>query len=202
MKKIAILGSNKSSTFERIIYTLSDLNLDLICISNKKKSDILIRAKELNIKYNYISSKNLKGYFDENNFDLVIMTDFSGKMSKDIIKNTKFINIHQSLLPAFNCKEPIKKAFLEGVKVSGITIYILEEKASKIITQVPVLINNLMHYDELADKINMIEEEIYPLVIKSILNDEIFDFADLIQQNNSCSHDHHSCGGCSSCCGH
>ena len=39
------------------------------------------------------------------------------------MNNTEDISIHYSLLPSFDCENPIKEAFLYGVKVSGVTIY-------------------------------------------------------------------------------
>lgn len=100
------------------------------------------------------------------------------------------IFIHASLLPAFDVDEPIKEAFLAGVKVSGVTIY----TADKIIAQYPVLIGNATHFDEFETEINKLEQLLYPIVVDKILKDEVFDFSDLLGGCHT-----GSCGNCSNC---
>ena len=99
---------------------------------------------------------------------------------------------HHSLLPAFNCKEPVKEAVLAGVKVTGITIYY--KNPEKIIAQYPVFINNNTHFDELEQELTYIEQTLFPIVIQRILNNEPFEVRTLL--NKTCSS---SCGGCTSC---
>lgn len=100
------------------------------------------------------------------------------------------IFIHASLLPAFDVNEPIKEAFLAGVKVSGVTIY----TPDKIIAQYPVLIGNATHFDEFEAEINKLEQLLYPIVVDKILKDEVFDFSDLLGRCHT-----GSCGNCGSC---
>jgi len=101
------------------------------------------------------------------------------------------IKIHYSLLPAFDCEEPIKEAFLSGVKVSGVTIY--RDSDKKIIAQYPVLITNSMHYDDFEKEILKTGGILYNKVIESIEKDIVFDFDSLFSNKcNSCS----NCGKC------
>ena len=103
------------------------------------------------------------------------------------------LEIHHSLLPAFDSDTPLRDAFLSGVKVTGITIYYTKTK--KIIAQYPILISNSAHYDEVDKELQYLEQTIYPLIIKKILNNEQFEIKALLGQT-SCSH---SCGGCNKC---
>lgn len=105
--------------------------------------------------------------------------------------NKKDIKIHYSLLPAFDCDEPMKEAFLSGVKVSGVTVYRNSDK--KILAQYPVLITNSMHYDEFEKEIIKTGEILYNKVIESIEKDMIFDFDNLFEGCGS------KCGGCKNC---
>lgn len=102
----------------------------------------------------------------------------------------KEICIHYSLLPAFDCDDPIKEAFLSGVKVSGVTVYRKSDK--KILAQYPVFIDNTTHYDDFEKAMLLTGKILYNKVIECIEKDKIFEFSELFEQNN--------CGGCGNCC--
>lgn len=105
------------------------------------------------------------------------------------------IKIHYSLLPAFDCEEPMREAFTAGVKVSGVTI--LDTVSGKILAQYPVLISHTTHFDEFEEEMLKTGEILYKHVIKCIEEDKVFDFSDLF---GGCSNG--GCGGnCSGNCG-
>jgi len=201
MKSIAIMGSENDINFESIVSAgINTGGLNITCISDKKNSALLKKAEQLNIKNFYLPSEEIIDYFKNNKFDLVVLDEYFGILPKEVFEHNKFINIQPSLLPSFRGEDAIKQAYLEGIKVTGISIYWVSEDANneKIITQVPVIVENLMHYDELDEKIHLVEQQFYPVVIESILNDKVFDFTDFIKKskNNSCGGGCSSCGGC------
>lgn len=123
---------------------------------------------------------------DASKYDLVILCGYQG------VYEGNAISCHHSLLPAFDTDEPEKEAILSGVKVTGITIYYTNPK--KIIAQYPVFITNSVHYDDLKQELDYIEQIIFPLVIEKIIKNESFEVQSLM--NKDCSR---GCGGCSSC---
>ena len=197
-KKIAILGSSRADVFEAIINKLKNKTL-ITCLSDNENSEILKSANMLNIENKYLPFENNSKFFAENKFDLIILTDYNNELDEETLKLGNFINIHPSLLPAFKDENAIQKAFLAGVKVSGVTIYKISPNNDKsiILAQYPVLIGLTTHIDEFEEEIYELEKILYPPVINALLNDKVFDFQDLFQ--NSC---HKNCGGgCSSCQG-
>ena len=112
----------------------------------------------------------------------------------DVLELGRFINIHPSLLPAFKGKDAIQRAFLSGVKVSGVTVHRVTDEldGGKIIAQYPVLIDNAMHFDEFEAEIHQTEHILYPIVIDKLLKDEVFDFSDLFGRCGNCG----DCGKC------
>ena len=121
-----------------------------------------------------------------NRFDIVVLVNYNSEYQG------KSLRCHHSLLPAFDTEEPVRDAILLGVKVTGITIY--ETKSKKIITQYPVFIRDDIHFDELKQELNYLEQTIYPPVIEMILNNKPFNSRELISGN--CNG---NCGGCSGC---
>lgn len=118
--------------------------------------------------------------------DLLVNTNYE----KEIPQN--HINVHYSLLPAFSDNEPVKEAFLAGVKVTGITFYYTNPE--RIIAQYPIFISNFSHYDDIERELEYLEQTIYPLILEKILRNEPFEIRKLLTKG--CSG---NCGGCDSC---
>ena len=127
-------------------------------------------------------------------FDLVVLTGFESEFK--INTNCSILNLYPSILPAFKGGEPVKDAFLAGVKVSGVTVHVVETDKfyGKILAQYPVLIGNTTHIDEFAQELFAVSKKLYPVVIEAVLNDKVFDFTALFK--SSCGG---NCGGCGGC---
>lgn len=122
----------------------------------------------------------------DDNFDLIVGIDIENYENKNIL------TVHHSLLPAFEGYEPVKKAFMEGVKVTGITFYYTNPK--RIIAQYPVLISNGADFVDVENELKYLVQTLYPIIIEKVLNNQIIDLKSILGKT-SCS----SCGGCSSC---
>lgn len=195
MKKLAVMGSGNGSNFEAIAQYFQGKDVQITCLSNKEDAFILERAKKFAMKAEFLPfAKNLE-YFQQNKFDLVVLAGYMRILTDDALKAMgKVINIHPSLLPAFKgSANGIKDAFLAGVKVSGVSVHWVtsDVDGGEIIAQYPVFIANDMHFDEFKAEMHKIEHKLYPVVIEKLLEDKIFDFADLMK--SSCGS---SCGGC------
>ena len=116
-------------------------------------------------------------------YDLIVLVNCHDK------NNTNTLRCHHSLLPAFDSDEPERDAILAGAKVSGITIL----QNNEIIAQYPVFITSDMHYEDLKQELNYLEQTIYPIVIGKVLNNEPFELKTLLGKNNCCQ------GGCLGC---
>lgn len=131
--------------------------------------------------------KTFNSYTQElSDFDLIVNMNYKNEIPEN------HINVHYSLLPAFQGDEPVKQAFLAGVKVTGITFYYT--KPQKIIAQYPIFISNFSHYDDVERELTYLEQTIYPLILEKILKNEPFEIRNLLSKG--CSG---NCGGCSSC---
>lgn len=199
MKKLAVMGSGFGSNFEAIAKYFKNKDVEITCISDIEDAPILEKANKLGIDCEFVPFEETFEYFKKNKFDLVAMAGYMRILPEEVLNLSKFINIHPSLLPAFRGKGAIKKSFLAGVKVGGITIHWVEKAVDKgkIITQYPVFIDNLMRLDEFEEEIHCIEHKLYPVVIEKILEDKVFDFQDLMRSSNAggCSKGG-GCGGC------
>ena len=140
----------------------------------------------------------LKSYFPQYSVDCFRIDEFVDKDIKaDLFvalngvkpfdENT--VSVHYSLLPAFDEDNPVEKAVLAGVKVTGITFSYLKTK--QIVAQYPLIIDSSMHFDEITRQLQYIEQMLLPRVIEKFINNEQFDIKNLMNKNG--------CGGCKGC---
>lgn len=198
-KKLAIMGSEKFDIMESIVDYLRKNNSDIYIniISNVQNSELLAKAEDLNLNSEYLEFEDNTKYFASHDFDLIALTDYNEPLAKTTLETGKFLNIHPSLLPSFKGANAIQRAFVSGVKVSGVTVYTLNSdiEKEKTLAQYPVLIGVTTHLDEFEKDIYDIEKKLYPPVIDAVLKDKVFDFQDLFR--SGCHHK----GGCSGCGG-
>lgn len=202
VKNIAIMGSKDSRNILAIINHFKNNNkVKITCISDNLNSEILKIAEEMNIDKKYLPYEQNTQYFASKNFDLIVLSGYTKELNAETLKIGKFINIHPSLLPAFKGEDAIHRAFVSGVKVSGVTVQQITDDIEncKILAQYPVLIGLTTHFDEFEEEIHQIEDKLYPPVIEAIIEDRVFDFPDLFK--NSCNKSGGYNGGCSGCQG-
>ena len=150
-KEIALMGSDEC--FESIAKYLEDTKITFI--SDDPNSDVFNKAKVLSCKCKYVPPEELAKHFASNSYNLIILTNYTKELSSDVLTLGRFINIHPSLLPSFKGADAIQRAFLAGVKVSGVTVHWVtsDVDGGKIIAQYPVLIGNSTHFDEFQQEI-------------------------------------------------
>ncbi len=116
-------------------------------------------------------------------FDLIIDVNFVGEINANVLK------CHHSLLPAFSGEEPVKEAFLAGVKVTGITIF----DTKRIIAQYPIFISDEVHFDDIEKELEYLEQVIFPIVVKKIVANEPANLKTMLSGSKD------KCRGCSGC---
>lgn len=86
--------------------------------------------------------KHIVGLLIRYQIDFIFLLGFGYFLKYDLIKKYqgKVINIHPALLPAFPGKRAMQQALNYGVKVTGITTHIIDDKLDEgeIICQIPI----------------------------------------------------------------
>ncbi len=79
----------------------------------------------------------------------------------------RILNIHPSLLPSFPGAHAVEEALAHGVKVTGITIHVVDELVDNgpILAQAPVEVQDDDDADTLHARIQAVEHRLYPRVV-------------------------------------
>jgi formyltetrahydrofolate-dependent phosphoribosylglycinamide formyltransferase len=180
--KIAILISGRGSNMESIVEAIENGKLDAeICFvgSDNERAKGLQTARGLGLKtltFSYDESggnNSSKGRAEEDilrairedGAEWLVLAGFMRILSKEFVKQVdgRIVNIHPSLLPSFKGANAINDAFLFGVKITGVTVHIVDEFVDhgKILAQRPVEIKEDDTLESLSERIHVIEHSIY-----------------------------------------
>ena len=171
-------GSNLKSIYKYSKKKKSKIHLKLV-ITNRSDALGINFAKKNKIQIKIVSFQNRNKaekkiliFLKKNKIEMIFLAGFMKILSKNFIKNfkNKIINIHPSLLPKYKGLNTHERAIKNKDKFSGCTVHFVNEKldSGKIILQQRVKINKSDTPKNLAKKILIVENKIYPKAIHKI----------------------------------
>ena len=134
MVRIAVLVSGSGTNLQSLIDACKNKNINgkiSLVISSKENAYGLVRAKNENIKAEFIKDEDLiLKRLEEEKIDLIVLAGYLAIISNKIINKyeNRIINIHPSLIPSF-CGPGYygihvhRAVYKKGVKVSGATTH-------------------------------------------------------------------------------
>ncbi|MCX7828601.1 MAG: phosphoribosylglycinamide formyltransferase [Thermanaerothrix sp.] len=117
------------------------------------------------------------------NTEHLVLAGFMRILSEEFVKRHRgrIINVHPSLLPSFPGKSGIEDAFRYGVKVTGVTVHLVDEQVDHgpILAQEAVTVEASDTLEDLEEKIHKVEHRIYPVAIDRWLREGDFSLSSL-----------------------
>ncbi len=185
----AVLASTNGTDLPSIFKNFNKWNIlwKIVCwIVNKENCWAKIKLESENIPNFYISHKDKnREIFDKEvskilikyNVDYIICVWYMRILSKWFVKKweNKILNIHPALLPKFTWAHAIQDVLNSNEKETWVTVHFIDEwvDTGKIIMQKSCKISENETFESLKEKIQKIEQEIYPEVIEKISKWEI-----------------------------
>jgi phosphoribosylglycinamide formyltransferase-1 len=189
LKQLGILLSGRGSNFEAIADHIErgDLVARIaVVVSNVSQAPGLEKARRRGLDAVYIDPRGIsREEFDrrlistlqQKQVDLVCLAGFMRLLSPVFIGSfpQRILNIHPSLLPAFPGLIAQKQALEYGVKFTGCTVHIVDEKldAGPIILQATVPVLDDDNEDSLSARILVQEHQLYSKAIQLVLENRI-----------------------------
>ena len=181
---IAVLASGSGTNLQALIDQLhQDENSGVeiaVVISDRRKAYALTRAKEAGIPTYVVRVRNfpdrdafdaeISRILDRRGVELIVLAGFMKLFQPAFVRkySNRIINIHPSLLPAFPGAHPVLDTLAYGVKVSGVTVFFVDEgvDAGPIIAQVSVPVFDHDDEESLLKRIHTEEHKLYPQVVR------------------------------------
>jgi len=186
MKNIALFGSGAGTNAGKIIDYFrgsETVKVDLV-VCNKPGAGILSIAEDKGIstllieKDRFLQGDAYVPYLREYEIDLIVLAGFLWKLPPLLIQAfpLRIVNIHPALLPRFGGKgmygHRVHEAVIaSGEKETGITIHFVDELYDHggTIFQAKCPVSPTDNAAMLAEKVQKLEHEHYPVVIERIL---------------------------------
>ena len=185
-RRLGVLLSGRGSNLQAIIDAIADGRLHAsiaVVISNIVGAGGIERARRAGIETLVLSHRDwssrddydraIVGELRARDVDLVCLAGFMrvcGAPMLDAFRH-RILNIHPSLLPSFPGLHPQQQALEHGVKVSGVTVHLVDEglDAGPIVLQRSVEVLDSDTAESLAARILAEEHRAYPEAISRVL---------------------------------
>jgi phosphoribosylglycinamide formyltransferase-1 len=182
--KIAVLASGSGTNLQALIDQIHhDENSGVeiaVVVSDRRKAYALTRAMEAGIPTNVVRVRDfpdrdafdaeISRILDRRGVELIVLAGFMKLFQPAFVRKyrNRIINIHPSLLPAFPGAHPVPDTLAYGVKVSGVTVFLVDEgvDAGPIIAQVSVPVFDHDDEESLLKRIHTEEHKLYPQVVR------------------------------------
>jgi phosphoribosylglycinamide formyltransferase-1 len=186
-RRIGVLISGRGSNLQALIDAVQQGRLHAtiaIVISNREDAPGLERARRAGIETLCISHR---GWTAREDFDralvrelqardvsLVCLAGFMRIFTAVMLEAypNRVVNIHPSLLPSFPGLHPQQQAIDHGVKVTGVTVHLVDGEldGGPIVVQRTVPVLDTDTADSLAERILIEEHRAYPEAVERLLD--------------------------------
>lgn len=182
--KIAVLVSGSGTNLQALIDRfhndpMSGVEIALV-LSDRRNAYALKRAKKVSIPTEVVRVRDFSDrvafdaeitrIIDAHDVELIVLAGFMKLFQPPFVQRyrNRIINIHPSLLPAFPGAHPVQDTLAYGVKMTGVTVFFVDEEldAGPIIAQVPVPVYDNDDEEQLLARIHAQEHQLYPKVIQ------------------------------------
>ncbi|RME95472.1 MAG: phosphoribosylglycinamide formyltransferase [Verrucomicrobia bacterium] len=190
--RLGVLGSGKGSNFVAIAEACRRGLLDAevaVVLSDVPEAGILERAAERGIPARYLEPGRFRTRLDEEaeqryvaalqeaGVDWVVLAGFMRILKGTFLRAfpLQVVNIHPSLLPSFPGLEAWKQALDYGVKVTGVTVHLVDQgiDTGPIVLQEPVRVHEDDTPASLHARIQEVEHRIYPEALQLLVHGRI-----------------------------
>jgi phosphoribosylglycinamide formyltransferase-1 len=178
-KRVAILISGRGTNMSALIRAAArpDYPAEIVLVlSSRSDAAGVARAAEAGIATAIVSSKEIKdraefeAAIDQHlraaRIDIVCLAGFMRLLSEDFVERwrNRVINIHPSILPAFQGLNTHERALAAGVKLHGCTVHFVRAAmdAGPIIAQAAVPVLSTDTPEDLAARVLGAEHRIFP----------------------------------------
>ncbi|GIP50249.1 MULTISPECIES: phosphoribosylglycinamide formyltransferase [Paenibacillus] len=188
--RIAVFASGQGSNFQNLLDASRTGDLDaeiVLLVCDKPQAFVVERARRAGVECYLFNPKSyarredyeakIAAEMEKRGVDLVVLAGYMRLLTSVLVEPYagRMINIHPSLLPAFPGKDAIGQAWEYGVKVTGVTVHLVDGgmDTGAVIAQTAVDITPDDTLDSLEAKIHDAEQRLYPQVVSWFATNQV-----------------------------
>jgi phosphoribosylglycinamide formyltransferase-1 len=109
--------------------------------------------------------------------DVVVLAGFMRVLSPGFFEAFpgRVLNVHPALLPAFPGAHAVRDALAWGVKVTGVTVHLVDEQVDHgpIVLQEAIEVRDDDDWDSLESRVHAVEHRLLPAAVRALLQDRL-----------------------------
>jgi phosphoribosylglycinamide formyltransferase-1 len=180
--RVGVLVSGEGSNLQAILDKVHGTDgIEVVCVgSNRAEARALERARAAGVDCGVFDAADyadrrsrddaLGGWLERHSVDLVVLAGFMEILGADFIRRFegRVVNVHPSLLPAFQGMRAIERALEYGVRVTGVTVHFVDEDVDSgpIILQQALELPYSPDLEAIEEAIHAIEHELLPRAVR------------------------------------
>lgn len=182
--RIAVLASGTGTNLQAILDQLHSRDgIEVACVaSNKPGASALERAREAGIETVVFERSvhpdrgsrdaALADWLGDRGVDLIVLAGYMELLSGEFVGRfpNRIVNVHPALLPSFPGLDAIGQALAHGVRVTGVTVHLVDEgvDSGPIVLQQAIEVPYTRDRAQLEQEIHRVEHELLPEAISLI----------------------------------
>jgi phosphoribosylglycinamide formyltransferase-1 len=182
--RIAVLASGTGTNLQAILDRLHGRDgIEVACVaSNKPGARALERASEAGIETGVFersvhpdrASRDaaIADWLGDRDVDLIVLAGYMELLSGEFVGRfrNRIVNVHPALLPSFPGLDAIGQALAHGVRVTGVTVHLVDEgvDSGPIVLQQAIEVPYTRDRAQLEEEIHRVEHELLPEAISLI----------------------------------
>ncbi len=183
--EIAVLASGAGTNLQAFLEdAVVAPNVSLV-VSDRADAGALERAEAAGVRAVHLDPRAHASREDHDlalrdvlsSIDLVCLAGYMRILTPEVVRPFwgRMVNVHPSLLPAFPGAHAVEDALSWGVKVTGVTVHLVDEEVDHgpILAQEPVPILDGDDRGSLHARIQDVEHRLYPAVVRLFLEDRV-----------------------------
>ncbi len=181
-ERIAVLASGGGTNLQAILDDPVLLPNLCLVISDRERARALDRARDAHVPAEFIDPRSFPGSaFDaelirrlaEQRVDVVAMAGFMRVLGPEVVAAfpDRILNVHPSLLPAFPGGTAVADALAWGVKVTGVTVHVVDEEVDHgpIVFQESLEVRPTDDWDALEARVHAVEHRLLPAALHAMI---------------------------------
>jgi phosphoribosylglycinamide formyltransferase-1 len=182
--RIAVLASGTGTNLQAILDRLHGRDgIEVACVaSNRPEAKALERAREAGVETGVFEGSRhpdrgsrdaaIAEWLSDRDVDLIVLAGYMELLSGEFVGRfrNRIVNVHPALLPSFPGLDAIGQALAHGVRVTGVTIHLVDEgvDSGPIVLQRAIQVPYTRDRAQLEREIHRVEHELLPEAIRLI----------------------------------
>ena len=182
--RIGVLVSGAGTNLQAILDTVHGTGgIEVVCVgSNKAEALGLQRARDAGVDTGVFAAADyasrperdaaMGDWLEEHEIGLLVLAGFMEVLDASFVRRFggRMINVHPSLLPAFQGVRAVERALEYGVRVTGVTVHFVDEgvDTGPIILQEPLELPYAADISGVQTRLHEIEHRLLPKAIRLI----------------------------------